>query len=918
MKKILISVIALSAMVLAVVALLVVMRDESGNDEVEIPIVGTTTIQGSYPNHQDDVWTLVWSDEFTGQGIPDEHNHNGLDLRNWEIQTGNGATMGLTGWGNGEIQYYHGDNVWVEDGMLHIEARRHQYISPSEGIFEFTSGRIRSVGRSELERPGAQTRFGRIEARISLPYGESLWPAFWMMPEYDVHGTWAASGEIDIMEARGREPYYSTSAIHYGGSWPHNTHSHGSVDLRHLNPDLSINSFINYAVEWEPGEMRFLIDNEVFWTISQWHTLAPGQEDLGVSYMFPAPFDQYFHILLNLAIGGWFDGGREPADDLFDERRLMRVEYVRIYELTNRELNWVPATSLQPEEIPTDAKDDIETSGQIDDVYFTNIIRTAPLPGSSGFPTRAGWEVFAGSEFGGGIAGYEVTDDQMIHIQITAAGGYVHANQLMQRVSIIRGHHYRLQFDARAAENRQINARLSQGGGDAGWGAFSNFDPQLTTITQTFTHYFTANDITNINARLEFNLGGNTADVWIGNVSLVRVTEVPEDIDITRTPLPDGNLIWNGTFEHGSSGMMFWRYSGADFQVNTTLAERLTIRELTISNIGNDAVLFQNRIPLANDAFRLSFDAIGTGEIDFRIVNMVTGELHYETTLLSGTVTHEFTLANLPVETREMRLEFDLSRVVGTLELNNMNLQRLTTNDRNLAGIRQHLLDNGDFFAGLRGWEHESIYGGSSSVTFDNGAHIDITTLGDHPWSVLLMQNGHQVTAGFTYEITFYAATTVDRDIQFVLETPEFSRRIAETMTLTAGAEPQRMSFTFDAVTAEILDLKFLMGAMSNAATGVVTISDVSFNIIDPESNRLPTIGIDDSIHGQDVVLRYSATTDGLTENPVVTINGDETTVVRSANGEITIPSDYFRQGVNTIVISALGYETHTFTHVLR
>ena len=274
-------------------------------------------------------WVLVWSDEFEGGEGPGFHR--GLDLSIWEIQTGNGRTMGLNGWGNYEIQYYHGDNVWVEDGMLHIEARLEERGSDFEGHWRHTSGRIRSVGTEGIREAfghGKSVKYGRIEASISLPYGEGLWPAFWMMPTYDIYGTWAASGEIDIMEARGRQPDRSTSAIHFGGQWPHNTYVYATYIF---GDDRTINDFIVYAVEWEPGEMRFLVDGNVFWTVNEWHTHVRGRESEGEMHEFPAPFDQYFHILLNLAIGGWFDSGRQPCDSLFDEPVLMRVQYVRVY-----------------------------------------------------------------------------------------------------------------------------------------------------------------------------------------------------------------------------------------------------------------------------------------------------------------------------------------------------------------------------------------------------------------------------------------------------------------------------------------------------------------------------------------------------------------------------------------------------------
>ena len=860
---------------------------------------------------EDDEWTLVWSDEF--EGGCGSNFHNGLDLRTWEIQTGNGATMGLTGWGNNEVQYYHQDNVWVEDGVLHIEARRETITSPTEGTFHFTSGRIRSVGTYGIGT-GFQMRYGRIEARISLPYGQGLWPAFWMMPQYDVYGTWAASGEIDIMEARGREPFYSTSAIHYGGRWPHNTYSAGYVDLRDVNPDLTINSFINYAVEWEPGEMRFLVDDYVFWTVNDWHALAHGQEDLGVSYMFPAPFDQYFHMLLNLAVGGWFDGGVLPGPEFDDYRRLMRVEYVRVYELTGRPMRYPAPPTLTPDEEPADMKGFIEPGGQIWDVNFSNVV-DEPVPpvytatDVTNFGTRDGWELF--SYVGGGIGAHSVGADGMLHIPLSNSG-VLHANQLMQRVSLVHGWHYRLQFDARAAAPRQINARL--GMGRPTWGQYSNFNPHLTTETQTFTHYFTMRQGTDIHARLEFNLGQSSEDVWIGNVSLVRVPYVQEDIDVVRTPLPDGNMMWNGEFNQGTYGTLFWSQTGADFHV-----DRVT-RALSVANVTPNAMISQSRIPMSNDTFNLSFDAVGTGTIGVRIVNMVTGQVHYTTTLPVGTVSHDFTLSGVPLSEREMRIELLFGGVTSDLILNHVRLERLTNDDRDFAGIRQHLLDNGDFFAGLRSWEHASIYGGASTVTFiPNGAAFHITALADLPHSILVMNDGHTVHSGHRYAVEF-DISGVERDILFAVETPGFVRRVEQIIPVTGTTTTHR--FEFNSVSNETLNFRFLMGAMGNAATGTVNITNARFYVVDAPLNPIPTFADNTTTNyaGTDITITYNhgSVSEFATVTPTISVNGVPATFTRPTAGTIIIPASYFGVGNHTISVAADGFETITFNQVTR
>lgn len=161
---------------------------------------------------------------------------------------------------------------------------------------------------------------------MKLPEGEGLWPAFWMMPEDDVYGGWAASGEIDIMEARGSNTQQIGGAIHYGGTWPSNKFSAEGVNLESSN---DITKFHTYAVEWEPGEIRWYIDDKLYFIKNNWNSI---NSESGEKYAFPAPFDQKFYVILNLAIGGWYVNNEVPKENFTDAQML--VDYVRIYEKT--------------------------------------------------------------------------------------------------------------------------------------------------------------------------------------------------------------------------------------------------------------------------------------------------------------------------------------------------------------------------------------------------------------------------------------------------------------------------------------------------------------------------------------------------------------------------------------------------------
>lgn len=241
--------------------------------------------------------TLVWSDEFDGSQ---------LNLEKWFVESGDGSQYGIPGWGNNELQYYEPGNLDVRDGTLRIAARRER----SNG-FAYTSSRISTRDRFAF-------RYGRIEARIRLPGGQGLWPAFWLLPQDPVYGGWAASGEIDIMEAvnlgaAGGNEVHGT--LHYGGPSPDNTWTNGS----YVVPGSTTDEFHSYSLEWDEAEMRWYVDGVMYQVQNSWYTTAAD---------FPAPFDQPFYVLLNAAVGGNWPGA---PDDNTAFPAVMEIDYVRVY-----------------------------------------------------------------------------------------------------------------------------------------------------------------------------------------------------------------------------------------------------------------------------------------------------------------------------------------------------------------------------------------------------------------------------------------------------------------------------------------------------------------------------------------------------------------------------------------------------------
>jgi len=247
---------------------------------------------------------LVWSDEFSGSTIgPD-----------WEHMIGDGTLYGLpAGWGNNELQYYTAspENSYVSGGCLHIVARKN-HLGHS-----YTSARLRTKNRQDF-------LYGKIEARMKLPTTKGMWPAFWMMPTDEVYGGWAASGEIDVMEAFVTDfPKEIVGSIHYGGQWPNNEHQSYSYSGPGPGQTDFSEDFHIYTLEWEPNEFHWYVDGNLYGTTTSWWSSGGD---------YPAPFDQYFHILVNLAIGG--DPVPPPDESTVFPQELV-IDYIRVYQVAS-------------------------------------------------------------------------------------------------------------------------------------------------------------------------------------------------------------------------------------------------------------------------------------------------------------------------------------------------------------------------------------------------------------------------------------------------------------------------------------------------------------------------------------------------------------------------------------------------------
>ena len=238
---------------------------------------------------------LIWSDEFDGTA---------LDITKWSYEIGDGCNIGLCQWGNNELQWYAQDNVSVSNSILKITAKKETVQNRN-----YTSGRIRTLSKGDI-------KYGRIEARMKMPVGQGIWPAFWMLPTDYVYGIWPQSGEIDILEYLGHDRATILGTIHYGMPWPNNSYSTKTFTLTEGGFN---DSFHNYVLEWTENDIKWFIDGYLYSTKTR--------SDLG---NLRWPFDQKFHFLLNMAVGGNLPGNPNGST-VFPQT--FEVDYVRVYDL---------------------------------------------------------------------------------------------------------------------------------------------------------------------------------------------------------------------------------------------------------------------------------------------------------------------------------------------------------------------------------------------------------------------------------------------------------------------------------------------------------------------------------------------------------------------------------------------------------
>jgi hypothetical protein len=270
------------------VATVTILDDDDNIAGLIIPSGGYISPE-SYPGYN-----LVWSDEFA---------EDALNMANWSFETGDGCPNNC-GWGNNESEYYREDNTSIVNGHLIITAKKQNYNG-----YEYTSSRIVTRGKQQF-------KFGRIDIRAALPKGQGIWPALWMLgSNIDAVG-WPACGEVDIMELTGDVPNRVVGTVHYGSDLAH--HQYNSVSRFTSGNDSYQDKFHVFSINWENNLVQFLVDDEVYSTITP--------ADLNGQ---PWPFNKYFYFIFNVAVGGIWPGYPDSSTKF---PQYLIVDYIRVFQ----------------------------------------------------------------------------------------------------------------------------------------------------------------------------------------------------------------------------------------------------------------------------------------------------------------------------------------------------------------------------------------------------------------------------------------------------------------------------------------------------------------------------------------------------------------------------------------------------------
>lgn len=745
-------------------------------------------------------YTKVWEDNFDG---------NSLNMKDWNVETHE------PGWVNAELQEYtESGNIKVSDGKLTIIPKR---TKNADGTYSYTSGRINTQNKHDF-------KYGIMEARMKFPKGQGYLPAFWMMPTNEnLYGQWPKCGEIDIAEVMGQDTKKIYGTIHYGE--PH-AQSQGTEVLKKGN---FADDWHTCAVEWEPGSIKWYVDGVLYHEEHSWFTKTPGQGEV----TYPAPFDQNFYIIFNLAIGGSWVG---YPDKTTDYNSNFQVDYVKVYQKKNYNDN-----VKKPEKKVVLKKADKKG----------NFISNADFSKNEKLDGSANWQ-FMTAQSGEGSAAIK---NKKIEIKTKNAGKEEYSIQLVQPgLPMEKGATYEVSFDAYADKARTMKVDIS--GPDMNYMRYFNDTAvNLTTKKKSYKFKFTMNEDTDANSRLEFNMGaqGSTANVYITNVKVKKVKSATKAEANKKTVLADGNLVYNGKFQEGDKRLGYWNVKKKNATVavsNKDYNDRKLVVKLTKNSKASDVKVYQTGLAFeANKEYSVSFDANAS---DARSINVRVAGKTFTAKLNKATKNYEF-IMKTGKKLSDKSVIFSLGGKKGTVCIDNV------------VVTENSLIKNGSFNAGTTGWTewHDTSEADLSfvidSLSEDNAADFTIKKTGSEDWKIQLKQENVPLEKDQYYKLTFKAKSSKTREMRAIMQGLEDKGWAVysgeNTVKLTSKYKTYTKVFQMTADSDPKSQISFCLGAVGGKSINTqhrVCIDDVNLEIISEEEAK-KYIKKDDSAASEEV-----------------------------------------------------------------
>ena len=586
----------------------------------------------------------------------------------------------------------------------------------------YTSGRISTQNLKTFT-------YGRFEVRAKVPNGQGYLPAFWLMAnDENVYGQWPRCGEIDCMEVMGQDTNKLYGTIHYGN--PH-AESQGTYTIKDGEKSFS-DDFHTFTCDWEPGKITWYVDGKKYHEESNWHSTTEGQGTL----TYPAPFDQPFYIILNLAVGGSWVGN--PNETTNFKNNPFVVDYVRVYQKDSYDENVTrPEVKFEPTNEP-------DESG--------NYIKNSTFAEAEDLTDDTNWKFLTTSD---GAATAEIKDNSMV-ISTENAGTVDYSVQLVQaNVPFEKGATYEVSFDAKASENRKMNVDVKAP--NRGYQSYmKTLVPELTTEMKHFSTQFVMKADSDVNGRLEFNMGNaGSGDIVLQNVVVKKTADPDPNAKEEKTILANGSCIYNGSFQEGINHLGYWDITpeGADIKVTGLSDGRRLVTEGKSVTISQSDLAFKE-----GTAYALSFDAYAQNGAT--VVATVGGNT-YKVNVEAGNEKKDY-VVKIPATAKFTDKTVSL-KIEGAISLDNVKM------------VEDAKIKNGSFNDSLSGYEVYVDSAAKATVVVDslkenNALDVTVDDTGADDWRIQIKQNNVLLEKGKKYKLSYEAKSTIDRKIRVVMQ----------------------------------------------------------------------------------------------------------------------------------------------------